>query len=114
MSEPVVNEGLATGRISPWMHEPDPVLIAALGKLAEESGELASRASRCIVQGLDELDPDTGRSNREELAREMADVDAAQLALITVAPVPYDITRRHSKFLGFTRWFDMIRERTKS
>ena len=110
MSEPIVDEGLREGKISPWFPEPNTIRLLALGKLAEEAGEVATRAARCIIQGLDSVDPDTGRTNREELQRELADVDAASNALMVVAPhVVHEPDRRTRKFLGFLRWFDMIR-----
>lgn len=97
-----------TDRISPWMPETDQFRLAVLGKLAEEASELASRSARCIIQGLDEKDPDTGRSNREELAREVADVEAClEIARETLAIVPAD-TRKTSKANGFRLWHSLI------
>ncbi|GAA0271083.1 hypothetical protein LNAOJCKE_0895 [Methylorubrum aminovorans] len=65
-----------------WRQEPDEVNLLLIGKLAEEAGELGARASRCIIQGLDAEDPDSRRSNRAELEREIADIFAlAELAV---------------------------------
>jgi len=52
----------------------DAVALKHLGKLTEECGELASAASRCIIQGIDETEPTTGRCNRLWLQDEIADV----------------------------------------
>ena len=97
-------------KISPWMPEQDQVRLAAIGKLAEESAELAARAARCIIQGgVDEIDPDTGRTNLDEIEREMADVEAA------IAAVRIEVRARHrpervaNKLSGFMHWFDLIR-----
>lgn len=101
MSEPI------NSTISPWMPMQDQHQLAMLGKLAEEAAELASRASRCIIQGIDELDPDTGRSNRDELAREIADV----LACVEIAHwygVTPDGKRQRDKVNGFDRWHNLI------
>lgn len=95
-------------QISPWMPETDQHRLAILGKLAEEAGELASRAARCIIHGLDEKDPETGRSNRDELAREAADVEAClEIARETLAVVSAD-SRKASKANGFRLWHSLI------
>ena len=54
----------------------DEPRLAHLGKLGEEAGELSSIVSRCIIQGINEADPESGKSNREALAEEIADVFA--------------------------------------
>lgn len=103
------SDGVTT--ISPWYPESDPVRVAALGKLIEELTEAASRAARCVIQGLEEADPETGRSNHEELGREMADIQAAFLALqLEVGTIPVTETRVSNKYNGFRRWFNLIRK----
>ena len=52
----------------------DVVALKHLGKLGEEAGELQSAACRCIIQGIDEKDPGSGKVNREWLEDEIADV----------------------------------------
>lgn len=59
-----------------WVPETDPVRCAVLLKLIEEAGELVSAASRCLMQGIDEREPVTGKLNREWLEDELADVYA--------------------------------------
>ena len=96
--------------ISPWMPEQDRIRLAVLGKLIEECNELAGRAARCIIQGLDEIDPGSGRSNRNELARETSDVIACIEVLgdsLSILPSP---PRVDGKANGFRRWHGMIRE----
>lgn len=102
MSEPI------EGAISPWMPEQDRLRLAVLGKLGEECSELAARASRCIIHGLDETDPDTGRLNRAELAREAADVAACLDILREVLGVVPNGDRMLGKANGFRRWHRMI------
>ena len=51
-----------------------PVDVKHLGKLGEEVNELGSAISRCIIQGIDECDPVTGKQNRQWLQDEIADV----------------------------------------
>lgn len=101
---------MTEGTISPWMPEQSRSRLAILGKLAEECGELAARASRCIVQGLDELDPDTGRTNREELRREIADVEACMYMADKWMGVAFDPARAQMKAAGFIKWQGLIAE----
>lgn len=54
----------------------DAVALKHLGKLAEEACELGSALARCIIQGIDESEPVTGKANREWLEDEIADVMA--------------------------------------
>lgn len=57
-----------------WLPITDVQALKRLGKLAEESGELTAACSRCIIQGIDEREPTTGKPNREWLEDEIADV----------------------------------------
>lgn len=104
MAEPI------NSTISPWMPEQDRIRLAVLGKLIEECNELAARSARCIIHGLDETDPATGRLNREELAREMADVEACLDIVDSVLSVEAPTQRRADKRAGFRRWHLMIDE----
>jgi hypothetical protein len=79
-----------------------------LGKLAEEAGELAARAARCIIHGLNERDPDSRRTNRVELEREMSDVLAAIVAM-EIVNVHADPDRADRKLDGFQRWVELIK-----
>lgn len=46
------------------------------GECDEECGELSAICARCIIQGLDGVDPKSGKKNRDALREEMADVFA--------------------------------------
>lgn len=59
---------------NPWQPMTSPIDLKHLGKLAEELGECSSAVSRCIIQGIDEREPITGKLNREWLEDEIADV----------------------------------------
>lgn len=61
---------------SPWAPETSQHKLAVLGKLAEEASECATAAARCIIQGIDEVEPVTGKPNRRWLEEEIADVIA--------------------------------------
>jgi NTP pyrophosphatase (non-canonical NTP hydrolase) len=57
-----------------WEVESDPRTLRRLGKLIEELGELSNVAGRCVIQGIDEVDPGTQKVNRQRLSDEIADV----------------------------------------
>lgn len=61
---------------NPWHPITDAVDLKHLGKLGEECNELGSAVSRCIIQGVNEAEPVTGKVNREWLEDEIADVEA--------------------------------------
>ncbi len=66
-----------------WNIETEPLRVRRLGKLLEELGELGKEvgelsavASRCIIQGIDEVDPSSQEVNRTRPENELADVMA--------------------------------------
>ena len=68
--------------LNPWQPITVPITLKHLGKLAEELNECGSAVARCIIQGVDGTEPDTGKVNREWLQEEIADVIAnAQLVI---------------------------------
>lgn len=70
----------APAALNPWHPITDTVDLKHLGKLGEELGECGAAVARCIIQGIDEAEPTTGKINREWLEDEIADVAAnAQL-----------------------------------
>jgi len=60
--------------VSKWIPTTDLMMLRRMGKLQEELAELANVAARCIIQGIDEVDPGSGRLNRARLTDEVADV----------------------------------------
>jgi hypothetical protein len=60
--------------MNPWHPIKDAVDLKHLGKLSEELGECSSAVARCIIQGIDEREPVTGKLNRDWLSEEIADV----------------------------------------
>lgn len=82
----------------------NPRDVAALGKLAEEVNELGAALARCIIQGIDGVEPTTGVPNRDWLAKEIADV-TANIGIVTVRyslDIDYDRIRR--KINGIQDW----------
>lgn len=59
---------------SPWHPMSNAVDIKHIGKLLEELGELVSACSRCLIQGVNEAEPVTGKLNKDWLEDEIADV----------------------------------------
>lgn len=62
--------------LNPWHPMTEPIDLKHLGKLGEELNEAGAAVSRCIIQGIAESEPVTGKSNREWLEDELADVIA--------------------------------------
>jgi len=60
--------------LTKWTPTTDLMMLRRMGKLQEELAELANVAARCIIQGIDEVDPGTGKVNRIRLTHEIADV----------------------------------------
>ncbi len=61
---------------NPWVPMSDVKSVRVLGKLLEELNEAGAASARCLIQGIDEAEPVTGKVNREWLEDELADVMA--------------------------------------
>lgn len=59
---------------NPWVPTTNLSELRCLGKLGEEAAELSSAICRCIIQGMNEAEPSTGKINRDWLEDEIADV----------------------------------------
>jgi NTP pyrophosphatase (non-canonical NTP hydrolase) len=81
-----------------------------MGKLGEELGELQAVASRCIIQGIDEVDPESGKINRRRLTEEIADVYAQLDCTITALNLDVvAIEERRERKCGYMReWESMF------
>lgn len=101
-SEPI------NGIITAWMPEQDQHRLAVLGKLIEELNEASKAAARCIIHGIEQTDPGTGRTNKQELQRELDDVTAAMFVARERLQLWWDIERTDAKVAGFDRWHDLI------
>lgn len=75
--------------MSPWHPISNPFHIRRLGKLQEELAELQKIVARCLIQGLDGIDPATGEPNLRALWKEAADVQAQ----IEVTTNTFDLPR---------------------
>lgn len=61
-------------KLNPWHPMSDPVELKTLGKFIEELGEGTQAAGRCLIQGMDEREPETNKPNRLWLQEEIADI----------------------------------------
>ena len=95
---------------SPWQPENDKLHLAVVGKLGEEASELSSACHRCSIQGVDGKHPVTGKSNREWLQDEIADVLAG--CAIAIEHFNLDLTeimeRREMKRKHKKAWHGLI------
>jgi hypothetical protein len=96
--------------ITLWKPEPDVIIHQALGKACEEASELANILARCLIQGLDQSEPVSGKPNRQALFEEIADLDAAVQWLRELVNDEYDGNRADRKLNGFRRWQRMLEE----
>lgn len=60
--------------MNPWKPDADPAQARRIGKTGEEVNELGAVLFRISIQGLNEIDPSSGKSNRQRLVEETADV----------------------------------------
>ena len=95
--------------LNPWHPMTDMVDLKHLGKLAEELGEATAAVSRCIIQGIDEAEPETGKINRDWLQDELADVMAGILLVIERFKLDdiYMDDRTKRKLQHLKRWHSM-------
>lgn len=95
---------------SQWQPMSVPGDVAALSKLLEEVNELGSAIARCIMQGLDEREPVTGKLNRHWLEDELADVDALKTVNCRRFKLVPDSARVEKKIAVKQKWIDRLDE----
>ena len=91
----------------PWHPISDPVDLKHLGKLAEECGELTQAICRCIIQGMDEHEPDSLKPNRKWLQEEMSDVAANMELVLEHFGFTLDRERITQKKIRLRQWHGM-------
>lgn len=67
-------------RMNPWVPDTTPHQKRRVGKTIEELGELLGVLGRLDIQAIDAIDPGSGKTNRQRVQEEIADV-MAQLPL---------------------------------
>ena len=90
-----------------WTPTTDLLILRRMGKMMEEAGELVGVASRAIIQGIEEADPETGRTNRLRLEEEIADVYAQLDATVAALKLrPGFITVRRARKRDLMQQFE--------
>lgn len=96
----------------PWQPMKRPIDLKHMGKFAEELGECLSAVARCMIQGIEECEPITGKKNRYWLEEEIADV----LANIELNIKHFDLNqsqiqeRKVRKIRQLRSWHEMLEE----
>jgi NTP pyrophosphatase (non-canonical NTP hydrolase) len=94
--------------VSPWIPTSNPRDLKILGKALEEAGEYTSAVARCLIQGIDESEPVTGKPNRQWLEEEIADVMATVSFLAGFGlDVDFIEARAEKKREQLNQWFEM-------
>lgn len=99
--------------MNPWRPMKSAIDLKHLGKLGEELNECGSAVSRCIIQGIDEKEPITGKKNKFWLEEEIADV----LANINLVIKHFGLNqsqiqeRKVRKEKQLKSWHDMLEEK---
>jgi hypothetical protein len=62
--------------LTKWTPTTDLMTLRRAGKFVEEGGEALAVVARLIIQGIDEIDPGSGKVNRQRLMEELADLRA--------------------------------------
>lgn len=95
-----------------WIPTQDPCDLAVLGKLAEELAECGAIVARCIIQGIDGVDPDRNTVNLASLENELADVMALSLLATKQFGLNYRFmhARAQKKLEHKQKWLNMLRD----
>ncbi len=96
--------------VSPWVPMNKAIDLKHLGKLLEELGEATSIVSRCLIQGIDEKQPVTGKLNRDALEEELADVEANIELVRRHFMLDVRQHRRERKIAQLSAWHSMLEE----
>lgn len=93
---------------APWHPETDPERLKVMGKTLEELGEGVAALARCIIQGIDEAEPVTGKINRRWVEEEFADILAniGRATRTLGLNMRFIRERRRRKFDYITRWLE--------
>jgi hypothetical protein len=98
-----------TMKLNPWQPITDKKHLKVLGKFLEELGEAASATARCLIQGIDEAQPVTGKVNRVWLEEEIADVFATAHLVCEALGLSYTdriVPRMNLKAVVLSKWQD--------
>lgn len=99
-------------KLSKWVPTTNLLHLRRFGKLGEELSELGAVTNRCIIQGIDEIDPSTQKTNRLRLQEEIADVLAQSCCTIDDLELDKKFinSRVRDKIEQMAEWEDMFKE----
>lgn len=97
--------------VSPWQPITSPIAIKHLGKLLEELGETTAAVSRCLIQGVDEKEPVTGKLNRDWLEEELADLEANIRLVRQQFELDPRLQRVQRKVAQLQQWHGMLADK---
>ena len=99
-----------SGQLNPWWPDTDRQNLRVLGKLGEELGEAGAAVSRCIIQGIEEAEPVTGKVNRVWLEDELADIIATTQVAVDHFGLDMNrmLERAARKRLHLLAWAELI------
>lgn len=75
-------------KMNKWELEKSDLVRRRMGKTGEELAELSKVVNRIQIQGIDGIDPDSGKTNRQCLIDETADVRAQLFTNIYALKLP--------------------------
>lgn len=84
-------------RVTKWIPTTDLMMLRRMGKTSEECSELIAVLARVIIQGIDETDPASGKTNRARLSEEIADVYAQLKCTIDWLGLDYSAINERAK-----------------
>lgn len=95
-------------KLSPWTPDTNKTNLRVLGKALEELTECSSALARCIIQGIDEAEPVTGKPNKRWLQEEVADAYATLYLVARYMELDGDFIedRMDNKIIRLRGWID--------
>lgn len=98
---------------NPWIPEENLIIRAILGKFIEEAGEAITAASRCLIQGLDEKHPITGKANIQWLEEEFDDLENMIKQARRRFQLESSYVRLGNKERHINEWIELIKLNSK-
>ena len=98
--------------LNKWIPESDPAILRRVGKTGEEAAEVGKVCSRITIQGIEGVDPASGKSNRQMLMDELADMQAQIGCCVLQFDLDQDYMARRTaeKVRLMGEWEAMFRE----
>lgn len=95
--------------MNPWRPDDNPLQTRRCNKTAEEASELIKVLMRINMQGLNGIDPESGKPNRVALCEEIADCRAQFEKLEEALLLPRMREREERKMHQMDEWEEVLR-----